>query len=502
MTRRAGRLWMGVVAIWVGCSGPLPGRADQASVPALLLPGTLESAGLKVHWKAKLREATPRHLHLGARSCYVETDNRQIHALDRGNGFYKWILPLPGALQVPPGESILGPGQGDNAARDTAYFIAGNLLSAVDIHDPAGLGRESGRLLWTERLPFQPTTAPVATDFALAVGTSSGDVHVIQLREDDPERYGQIRRIHALAWHYDTGGEVLAPPILPADAPDQIFSAGGGGILISRNLHDGSLLWRYPYTGRIGAVIRALSHGVVSLPMPAAVPGAKALTRVERTLYMGALDNTFQIIDPAESQLLTRMLLTDGLEHPPLVVARVLAGEAPDWTVVRDIYPVCRDGRLFAFRVEDVHRARRDEGGQPLKDDRGGLRWADEAADGDDVSGGEVEPPEPKAPEGGEDENAAPKARPRAFPIRWTPRELWSVPGVERVLCRGRNGLYVIGKDRQLKLLDLASGRERWACSLAGILEVPTLYQEDGREGAVRFHLLDEAGAIWCLEEK
>ncbi len=500
--RRSGRLWMGLAAIWLGCSGPVPGRADQAAVPGLLSPEALESSGLVARWKATLRDATPRRLHLGARSCYVETANLQVHALDRGNGFYKWIIPLAGTLQVPPGESILGPGQGDNAARDTAYFIAGNLLSAVDIHDPAGQGRESGRMLWSERLPFRATTPPVATDFSLAVGTSDGDVQVFQLREVDPHGRGEIRRIHAMAWHYDTGGEVLAAPILPADVPDQILSSSGSGILMSRSLRDGTLHWRYPYEGRMGAVMQGFVSDVVTVPSPTTGLSARAASRSERTLYVGAMDNTFQIIDAEGGALLSRTLLTDGVEQPPLVLARVLAEQDPDWRVIRDIYPVCRDGRLFAFRVEDVHRVKRDEGGQPLKDERGALRWVNEVADGDDVSGGEVEAAEPAAPEGGEEENGAPKALPREFDLRWAPRELWSASGVARVLCRGRNGLYVVGTDRRLRLLDPASGKEHWSRPLTGILEVPTLPQQGARDGAARLYLLDEAGAIWCLEEK
>ena len=76
------------------------------------------------------------------------------------------------------------------------------------------------------------------------------------------------------------------------------------------------------------------------------------------------------------------------------------------------------------------------------------------------------------------------------------------MPGVARIVCRGRSGLYVIGRDNRLRLLDEA-GKERWSCELDGVLDLPTNgvnpFRETTEPGA--FFLLDASGTIWCLEE-
>ena len=474
--------------------------AGPGAAPSLLSPEGLDAAGLAVRWKAPLREAKPVRLYLGARSCYVESEDHAIHALDRGSGFYKWIFPLRGALQVPPGESILPPSQSnvDGQSLDTAYFVSGNVLDAVDIHDPERRGRESGKRLWEEKLKFVPVTAPVATDHYAALGGVDNHVYVYQLREEDPRSPGVFRRIHSRAWHYDTGGELKGGLVLPLDVPDQVISASAAGVVMSRNLTDGKFRWQYPHTGAMGGVLFGMTYDLTQIPQA----GGKAGTRLEHTLYVGALDHAIDIIDPEGGALLSRTLMTSGVEAAPLVYSRAVRGEGPDWTLVRDIYCASQDGRFTAFRVEDSHKAKRDEKGEVQKDERGNTLWLNENQDGDDVFGGEysVQAEEPKKE--GEEEAAPPvKTMSKKSPIQWEARERWTAPGVARMLGRGKTGMYVVGKDGRLRLIDDA-GKALWERSLEGVAGLPTDPANPYLGDGLCLYLMDEAGTVWCLGEK
>lgn len=498
---------LGAAVMLAGCTGGPGGflrmgeapRKEPGRVPSLVADEAgLRTAGLAVAWKARVATGEAVSLHLGRRTCYVETGDLKVHAFDRGNGFCKWILPIPGALQAAPGEAQI---DGTPDAVGMAYFVAANRLTAVDIDDPTGRGAETGRIAWTASLPCRATTPPVATDHYLAVGGADGSVHVFQLRETDVRESSGFRRTHDRAWHCNTEGEVLGAPILPPDVPGQIIVGSGAGIVSSRNLGDGSLRWRYPYEGSVGPVQRGMCYDVCAVPSPAPLPGGlKAPDRVERVLVVAAMDNTLQMLDPDGGVLLSRSLLTAGVSQAPLVHTRLLRGPDPDWMLVRDVYCVARDGRLFAYRVEDAHRARRDAEGKPAMGENGtDVLWMIEANDGDDVFGGEGEPPPPLT----EEEIDAGKAPPRAkvYPIQWAPRERWVAGGVERVVALGRAGLYVVGKDGRLRLLD-EGGNEVWSRPLDGVVALPRVEEMPQGDAPARIYLMDGLGQVWCLQEQ
>lgn len=499
-------IWGGLLALLVaaGCAAA-PGASGDVR-PArtegpltLALPDRLDRMGLQLRWQAKVQAPAPRRVHLGARTCYVEAGN-VIHALDRRSGFYKWMLELPGPLDAPPGESVVPQTREDQASgRDTAYFAAKQQLTAVDIHDPRWTGRELGTMLWTQCLPFRASGTPMASDFFLACGAEDHGVYVYKLRESDPQSPGGVRRMHVKAWHYDTGGEMGGALVLPTDSPDQIIAASCGGVVMSRSLSDGSVRWRYPFERdrTVGGVRWGLAYDTVRHP-----PGKDNLAgRLERTLYVGSLDHGLDVIDPDGGLLLERVLLSEGIEVKPLVVSRVVKGEGPDWAIVRDLYCVAMDGKLFAFRVEDLHRARRGDDGQPALDEHGEPKWLSEDADGDDVFGGEeTEVITPANPDEESEEEASRRRVFRKMPLRWRLRQSWTRDGVARILCRGRNGLYVEGRDGQLWLLG-KDGAPRWQEPMGGVLDLPADFTNPF-EAAPAFHVLDGTGTLWCLEEK
>ncbi len=456
----------------VPVAAPVPADRSASGACPLLEPAALEAMGFTVRWHSEVKASTPVHLYLGEHVCYLETAESTVHAIDRQDGYYRWIHPLRGPLQVPPGE-------GDGVA----YFASSSVLDAVDLG--------TGKVDWTQRLPFRPVTEPAANDFYLGMGASDGSVYAFRLRESDPKAPGGFRVTHDLLWHWSVGNPLQAPPVLPRDAAEQMLGVGGNGELESRALPDGRTRWRYPYHGAMGPVRGAVAYDLLSL---------SGQERPERALLVGSLDHHLLALDPQGGTLLASYLATDAIEVKPLVLSYVKPGVTPDWTVVRETYCLSLDGRLACLRTEDAHKAKRDASGAPLLDDKKRPQWLSEEEDGDDVYGGESE--EAARPAGDPAEDGAIR-RPVRRPLHWELRCLWTADDVARVICRGRSGIYVQGRDGRLRLLD-ESGRERWSRSLEGVAALSANPSNPFREGAEdpSLYLLDAHGIVWCLEEK
>ncbi|GEM_PF-5379331 len=451
----------------------VPQGFDASSVCPLLESSSLKGMGLEVRWHSEVKESHGVRLFLGKRHCYVETAESTVHALDRRDGYYRWIQALKGPLQTPPGE---GP--------SSAYFASGNSLEAVDL--------STGRRLWQENLPFRPITPPAANDGFLGMGAANGSVYVLRLRQSDATVPGGIRQTHDVLWHWSVGNPLQAVPVLPPDSSAQILAVGGDGLLECRSLPDGKARWRYPYRGAMGPVGGAMVYDFLPLAEK---------ERPQRALFVGSMDHHLLALDPEGGTLLASYLATDAIEARPLVLSHVRSGNIPDWSVIREIYCLSQDGRLASLRVEDVHRARRDPSGAPLMDDRKRLQWVPEGEDADDVSGGDVEEAS-LVPAEGDGSEPGEIRRPQRHPVHWSFRCLWTADGVARVISRGRSGVYVEGFDGRLKLLD-ETGRERWSRSLQGVRTLTANEANPFRAGAEApsLFLMDDGGVVWCLQE-
>ena len=493
MTAQMSGCWVqlpGAPAGMDGVSTPQDHAGEAGAACPLLDPDSLQAMGFTVRWHAEMKESHPVRLYLGNRSfnspvasskpfqlVYVETEEATLHAFDRQDGCYRWIHPLLGRLQVPPGE---GPA--------AAYVVSENGLESLD---PL-----TGRNLWSQRLPFRPVSEAVANDYYLGLSGSDGSVYAYKLRMSDDGASGGVRQLHEILWHWPVGNPLEVAPVIPPDAGSQMLGVGGDGVLVSRSLPEGSVRWRYPYQDgarslQMGPVRSALAYDL--LPMP-------GRGRPECALFVGSMDHHLMALDPAGGTPLGGYLATDAIESKPLVVSYIRAGVSPDWTLVREVYCLSRDGDLASLRIEDAHRARRDASGAPVMDDKKRLQWQSEGEDADDVTGGGLEA---SAPAGGEASTEGMSVRRPMRGIHWTFRTLWVAHDVARVVGRGRWGVFVESSDGRLKYLD-ESGRERWSRSLQGVQVLPTNpanpLREDGEISAL--FLLDASGVVWCLEEK
>ncbi|HID21026.1 MAG TPA: pyrrolo-quinoline quinone [Planctomycetaceae bacterium] len=216
-----------------------------------LIPTNTELArlGLERAWwsQATINPArsTVRYLTLDEDNVYVQTSGGVITVFDSETGRKLWARQL-GQRDEPSYAAV--------SNRDSVFLVVGLHLYSVS--------KFSGEMNWKLQLPKQPSTSPTVDDRFVYLGTLDGSVFAYDLR--------RIRELYeknllpefsqvALRWRYQTGGEVISPPISTGRV---VNFASRDGSLYSVGTESRRLQWQFETDATLSAPL-AQSRGSI-----------------------------------------------------------------------------------------------------------------------------------------------------------------------------------------------------------------------------------------------
>lgn len=229
-------------------------RRWQAQVP--VLKGREEIASIKV------REGL----------LFASSTQGLIHCLDAETGARKWSTTVSGLGAVVFDPAIVG---------DFVYVTTG--MSVLQ------LSRDNGRILWTKELPAAVSAGAAANEKFVYVPATDRRVYAIALTDE----FHRKKSSHPIAWYYDTGGAIHAPPIV---LPSRVVAISNEGTLYASTLNERKLFYRY----------------YVHSPLTAPV------STLDRYLYLAANDSSLHCIELTSGTARWRLLTGYPIYAEPL----------------------------------------------------------------------------------------------------------------------------------------------------------------------------------------
>ena len=221
-------------ATWLlaACAAAVPAAASAQRVPDLPTGARLATVGLETAWVGVARidpfQDEVRHLASDEVNVYVMSRQNLMTCFDLITGRRKWAARLGGTRD---------PSSPPTSNRDTVFVTVGNDIYALD--------RDTGNENWTLPLASAPAAAAVADDGLLLVGTMGGSLLAYDLgRIQRTFREGRIAEFGGgtLSWRYNTGAEIIGPPVSDGGT---IAVANRGGEVVGLDRTDGGLLFKF-----------------------------------------------------------------------------------------------------------------------------------------------------------------------------------------------------------------------------------------------------------------
>jgi outer membrane protein assembly factor BamB len=229
----------------------LPVITDSSS---LLHPDRLKDLGINVVWSARLQHGRSiRKFHVIKDSVLIETEDNQIHSLDRSNGQYKWMQQISNPLDFDPFM---------HAAKDgkkMIFFIARNHLYCIDASKTYA-GREIGAMLWKRKLDHTAATKPHANDFDVIIGCEDNNFvmsYRYKIVDIKTNRTHIIRPMY-FSWHRSVPGRITAAPTSIEDPNNPVtMIASHDGRIRGFDFANGKTRWTFPTSRGTGGAFSA-----------------------------------------------------------------------------------------------------------------------------------------------------------------------------------------------------------------------------------------------------
>lgn len=252
-------------------------------------PISIEEAGLKVFWEARLPLAPGESLKTGYLrddSLYVSTDGGTFFSLHSETGLLRW-----GEILTDAAYTIFAPShiQGDKDRGPVVIPTTSNMF----VKD-----RYSGKDVVQFRTSFPTGSAAVGFKNVLIVGSTNHRVYSLAW---DPARYAEPIK----QWDVTTGGPVSASPVLYGNG--NLLIASQSGAVFSCQATNKVLTWEYKVGG-----------AVVGDPFVDA-SGA----------YISSIDRSLYKFHPMSGRLLWRTRFPDPLDKGPVVAAQAVFQYTP-----------------------------------------------------------------------------------------------------------------------------------------------------------------------------
>ena len=248
--------------LWAAAAALLPSVAPAQRVPDLPTDARLATVGLEKAWVGVATidpfEDEVKHLTSDEDGVYVLTRQNLLTCFDLITGRKKWTVRIGSARD---------PSSPPTTNRTTLFATVGNDVYALD--------KDSGNEDWRLPLASSPSAAAQADDDLLLVGTLGGSLLAYDLKQIERTfREGRIADFAGgtLLWRYNTGSEIVGPPVSDGDT---IAVANRGGDVAGLNRTRGGLLFKF------------------STDLPAVAP----LTSGDGRLFLASGDQNIYAID-------------------------------------------------------------------------------------------------------------------------------------------------------------------------------------------------------------
>jgi len=220
---------------------------------SILHPERIKKLGLDITWSVRLQNKRKiRKFHLLNESVIIETEDNQIHSLNRENGQYKWMIQINEKLDFAPYMYLAEDG------KKMLFLIARNHLYCIDT-TVTYAGREIGRILWVRNLDHTASTAPHANDFDVIIGSENNFVmsynykRVGQVLNDT-----QLDRPNHYTWHRSLPDRITSAPTSNRDPNNPVTMVGcHDGRIYGFNFSTGKTMWKFPSNTSVGGEFKA-----------------------------------------------------------------------------------------------------------------------------------------------------------------------------------------------------------------------------------------------------